>query len=168
MEIKAKLNYLTIAPRKVRLLTIHICGMDVKSAENHLKFISNRASGSLLKLIKSAVANAENNFKLDKNNLYIKQIAVNEGTPFKRWRPVSRGRAHPIMKRTSNIRLVLSAKKAVVSKKPKEEISEKIEDIKKRTIVKPSKVSRIRAPKEIKKRTGIRGITKKIFRRKSF
>jgi len=168
MDIKAKLNYLRIAPRKVRLVTTYICGMEVKSAENHLRFISKRVSMPLLKLIKSAISNAENNFKLDKNNLYIKQITVDEGTPFKRWRSVSRGRVHPIMKRTSNIGLILSVKEGAVVKKAKEETGQKIEEIKKEAIVKPSRISRTRAPKEIKKSSGIKGIVKKIFRRKSF
>lgn len=167
MEIKAKLNYLRVAPRKVRLLTDLIKGMDVKQAENRLKFIPKRVSNFLLKLLQSAAANAQNNFKLDKDVLYIKEIIVNEGTPFKRWRPVSRGRTFPIMKRTSNINLVLGVKEGPLVKKEKAEAGVKVEEIKKEAAIKKPKAV-FRAPKEITKGSKIKSLTKKIFRRKSF
>lgn len=166
MEIKAKLNYLHIAPRKVRLVTDFIKGMEVKQAENHLKFTPKRVSNFLLKLLQSAEANAQNNFKLDKDVLYIKEITVNEGTPFKRSRPVSRGRAFPIMKRTSNINLVLGVKEgAKIEKKPSEV---KVEEVKKEAVIKKPKSVKSKAPKELTKGSKIKGLTKKIFRRKAF
>jgi len=166
MEIKAKLNYLRIAPRKVRLLTDFLKGMDTKEAENHLRFIPKRASWPLLKLLKSAVSNAENNFKLPKDGLYIKSIVVNEGVPFKRWHPVSRGRAFPIMKRVSNINLILGIREGATIKKVKKSES-KGEEVKKEITTKKPQI-KTRAPKEVARGSKIGGLTKKIFRRKSF
>jgi len=171
MEIKAKLNYLHIAPRKVRLVTDFIRGMEIKQAENYLKFIPKRVSGSLLKFLQSAVNNAENNFKLEKDVLYIKQIVVNEGTPFKRWQPVSRGRAFPILRRTSNINLVLGVKEGSKAgeKVKKETVKKETEEIKKEeTIVKKPQTIKSKAPKETVRGSRFKGLTKKIFRRKSF
>ena len=170
MEIKANLNYLRIAPRKVRLVTNFIKGMEIKEAENRLKFTSKRVSRPLLKLLNSAVSNASNNFKLEKDVLYIKKIIVNEGTPFKRWFPVSRGRAFPILKRTSNINLVLDIKEGITAaKKVKTEPSKaETEEIKKESTPTKTKPIKFNAPKEISKGSKIRGLTKKIFRRKSF
>jgi len=177
MEIKAKLNYLHIAPRKVRLVSDLIKGMDVDEAKVQLRFAPQRISGHLLTLINSAIANAEKSFKLDKEGLYIKQITVDEGTPFKRWEPVSRGRAFPILKRTSSINLVLGIKEGFEAKKkkaakketpePKETKPEKeIEQIKKETKVEKPKPTRVQ--QEAKKPSKFKGFTQKIFRRKSF
>lgn len=118
MEIKASLNYLRIAPRKVRSVIDLIRGKEIKEAEMQLKFIARRASGPVLKLLKSAIANAKSNFNVDKENLFIREIKVNEGVPYKRSRPVSRGRAFPIMKRTSHIIISLGVKKGVKIEKP--------------------------------------------------
>jgi len=170
MEIKAKLNYLRIAPRKVRLVTDFIKGMDIKQAENYLKFIPKRVSVVLLKLLQSAVGNAEKNFKLEKDALYIKQILVNEGTPFKRFRPVSRGRAFEVLKRTSNINLILDVREGVKAKKITDKKTQKPEEPQKEptTIKEISKKPKSEAPRRIGKGPGFRGLTKKIFRRKSF
>ena len=166
MEIKAKLNYLRISPRKVRLITDLIKGMEVEQAENHLKFTPKRVSNFLLKLLQSAAANAQNNFKLDKDVLYIKEITVNEGIPFKRSMPVSRGRAFQVLKRISNINLVLGVKEgAKTEKKPSEA---KVEEVKKEAVIKKPKSVKPKAPKELVKGSKIKGLTKKIFRRKAF
>lgn len=165
MEIKAKAKYLRIAPRKVRLIADLVRGMDVKDAEIQLKFMPKRAANPLLKLLNSAISNAKNNFNLEKDILYIKKLTIDEGPPFKRWRPVSRGRAFPVMKRTSHINLVLDVKEGVKVKK-KELVESKPEtkpeEIKK--VIKP----KYRAPKEIVKRPESKGLFKKVFRRKSF
>lgn len=165
MEIKAKLNYLRIAPRKVRLVADLVRGMDVKEAETQLKFIPNRVTEPLLKLLKSGIANAKNNFNAEKDVLYIKELNINEGPPFKRWRPVSRGRAFPIMKRTSHIDLVLGVKPSFVPTKVG--TTESREGVK---IEKPSEKVRpkYRVPKKITKKPESKGLLKKIFRRKSF
>jgi len=167
MEIKAKLNYLRIAPRKVRLVADLVRNMDVKEAETQLKFMPKRASQPLLKLLNSAIANAKNNFNLEKDVLYIKKLTINEGPPFKRWRPIARGRANPIMKRTTHINLVLEIKKGVKIEKP----AQKAEPIE----AGPPKSEKVlagkpkpRAPKEITKRPESKGLFKKIFKRKAF
>ncbi len=169
MEIKAKLNYLRIAPRKVRLVADLVRNMDVKEAENQLKFMPKRASTPLLKLLNSAIANAKNNFNLEKDVLYIKKLTIDEGPPFKRWRPIARGRANPIMKKTTHINLVLEIKKgAKIEKKIIEEVKpeevKKIEERPEKEIKKPKP----RAPKEITKRPESKGLFKKIFKRKAF
>lgn len=111
MEVKAKLSFLRMAPRKVRLITDLISGMEVVEAQNQLQFISKRAGLPLLKLLNSAVANAENNFKLVKDNLYIKKIFTNEGPTVYRFKPRAYGRAAPIRKRSTHITLILEEKK---------------------------------------------------------
>lgn len=169
MEIKANLNYLRIAPRKVRLIADLIRGMNIKEAETQLKFSPKRATQPLLKLLNSSVANAQNNFNLGKDVLYIKKIIVNEGPPFKRWRAGSRGRALPVSKRTSHISLVLAVKPGVRIEKPskvKSEVKpEEIKEIKGEEKAKPKPPKR--APREIKKPES-KSLFKKIFRRKSF
>lgn len=107
-EIKAKLNYLRIAPRKVRLLADMIKRKKVGEAQTILSFAIKKGSKPVLKLLNSAVANAKNNFKLEENNLYISKITVNEGPKLKRFMPRARGSASPIQKKTSHITIVLN------------------------------------------------------------
>lgn len=107
MKISSKLNNLRISPRKVRLVANLIKGMGVYKAEKQLQFLTKRSAGPLKKLLDSAVANAKNNFKTDTANLIVKNIIVNPGPILKRRRPRSRGMANPIMKRTSNIEIIL-------------------------------------------------------------
>ncbi len=119
MKITAKLNHLRIAPRKVRLVADLICGLDVKDAEIQLKFLIKGASEPFLKLLKSATSNAQHNFSIEKDNLYISELWVNEGPSLKRWMPRAMGRSAQILKRTSHINLVLETKKEVKVKRAK-------------------------------------------------
>lgn len=80
-------------------------------ALENLRYMSQKAAMPLRKLLASAVASAKNNHSLNDQTLRIKSLVVNEGPTYKRWRPVSRGRAHPIMKRTSHLKIVLEGKK---------------------------------------------------------
>ncbi|NMB92215.1 MAG: 50S ribosomal protein L22 [Parcubacteria group bacterium] len=133
MEIKASLKYLRIAPRKTRLVTKLIKGLSVPQAEAQLMFIKNRSAEPILKLLKSAISNAENNFHLNKDNLFIKSIRVDEGPALKRFRPRARGAAYPIKKRTSHVNIVLAEiypQKAIVPEKKVEHKEEKTEEIK--------------------------------------
>lgn len=107
MEVKASLNNLRVAPRKVRLVAGVINGLPVGEAKTQLKFLVKKSSRPILKLLESAQSNAEHNFGLDKNNLFVKSILVNEGRPLKRWLPRAFGRATPILKRTSHINIIL-------------------------------------------------------------
>lgn len=112
----AKLNYLRIAPRKVRLVANLIKGMQVSEAEAQLLVNPKRASESVLKLLRSAVSNAKNN-KLAVEKLVVKEVRVDEGPVLKRWMPRAQGRATPIHKKSSHITLILAeAEKAVKSR----------------------------------------------------
>jgi len=108
--IIAKLNNLRIAPRKTRLLVELLRGLDVAVAENQLRNMNRKPAGPIFKLLKSAIANAENNFKLKKDNLFIKEIFVDEGVPLKRWMPKAYGRATQILKKSSHITIKLEEK----------------------------------------------------------
>lgn len=119
MEVKAQLNQLRISPRKVRLVANVVRGLSVANAETQLRYINKRASAPLLKLLLSAVASAEHNHKLDKVNLFVKSIQVDSGLTLKRWQPKAMGRATPILKKASKIKLVLDTKVAPVSKSKK-------------------------------------------------
>ncbi len=83
----------------------------VQDALDILQFIPKRAATPMANVIKSAAQNAKNNFKQDLSDLYIHEIHVTSGSTLKRRLPVSRGRAHPILKRTSHIKILLEAKK---------------------------------------------------------
>lgn len=109
-EVKAQLNNLRIAPRKVRLVSELIKGLPVMKAVSQLAFSKKRSALPIMKLVNSAAANASNNFKLDKDYLYVKDIKVDEGPALKRYMPRARGRAALIKKRTSHITLVLGGK----------------------------------------------------------
>ncbi|KND48361.1 MAG: ribosomal protein L22 [Parcubacteria bacterium C7867-002] len=115
--ITASLKNHRIAPRKVRLVADMIRGKKVVDAQAILAFALKKAKSPLGDLLNSAIANAQNNFKLDKENLYVKEIMVNQGYVLKRSMPVSRGSAHPIKKRTSHVRLVLAAREPKAAKK---------------------------------------------------
>jgi large subunit ribosomal protein L22 len=123
MPVIAKLRYLRIAPRKVRLVADLIRGKSVKDAEEILQFQIKRGAEPMRKLLKSAVANAKNNFKLSTENLYISKLTVDEGPKLKRWRPRARGRAYPIQKKTSHITVVLDELKQPIKSKIKNQKS---------------------------------------------
>ena len=108
MQTTAKLRHLRQSPRKVRLVADLIRGLEVGHALDELKFVKKRSTAPLIKLINSAVANAEHNHKLKKENLFIKEIRVDQGPILKRWRPRAFGRAGAIQKKTSHISLVLA------------------------------------------------------------
>ena len=111
MEAKAIAKGVRIAPRKCRLVIDLIRGKNVVEADKILKNINKDAARLCLKVLRSAVANAENNLHLDKENLYVKEAYVNEGQVMKRMKFGSRGHVDPIKKRTSHITIVVSEKK---------------------------------------------------------
>ncbi len=111
-EITAKLNYYRTAPRKVRLIADLIRGKAVGEAVSQLVFSKQKPATAVAKLLKSAVSNAKNNFKIkDERNLYVKKITVDEGPTLKRYMPRARGSAAQIKKRTSHIVIVLAERK---------------------------------------------------------
>jgi large subunit ribosomal protein L22 len=116
MEIKAQLNYLRIAPRKVRMLADLVRGKSVEQSEALLGFAVKKGSLPLLKLLKQGAANAKNNFKIDSALLYVSKITVDEGPKSKRFMARARGQAGRIQKKTSHITLVLKERKPAAKK----------------------------------------------------
>ena len=110
MEAKAVLKYTRISPRKVEIVLDLIRNKPVDLAMAILKHTPKAACEDLEKLLKSAVANAENNFNMDKNNLYVSECCVCPGPTLKRIRPRAQGRAYRILKRTSHVTLVVKEK----------------------------------------------------------
>lgn len=114
--MKAIRRYLRISPKKVNLVADLIRGKGVESAINFLQFTPKKSARPLMQVLKSAVSNAEQNFKQNRGNLYVSKIIVNEGSTLKRSRPVSRGRSHPIRKRTSHIIVEVAVKTEPINK----------------------------------------------------
>ena len=110
MEATAKLKYIRIAPRKVKIVLDLIRGKDTAEAMAILKHTPKAACEDLQKLLKSAVANADNNFGMDPDRLYVAQCYATPGPILKRIRPMSHGRAYHIYKRTSHVTLVVKDK----------------------------------------------------------
>jgi large subunit ribosomal protein L22 len=170
-EVKAKARFIKVAPRKVRLVIRQLPGLNTEAALNSLKFVHKKAVGPVTKLINSAIANAENNFQLDKKDLYIKKIIANDGPVLKRWKPRAYGRSAPIRKRTSHIELILGvrpgAKKKAVSKKEtkKETKPEEVKVIKPEEVKKEAAKIPGKGPEE--KGKDKKGFFKKFFRRKA-
>jgi len=108
MEVTALTKYTRISPKKARDVARTIQGRPANDALELLQFIPRKAARLLHKTLKSAVANAENNHNLSSDSLIIKSAIVEEGPAMKRFRPSARGSAHPIRKRTSHLRIVLS------------------------------------------------------------
>jgi len=106
MEVKAKLKFTRIAPRKARLVADLIRGKKSEEALNILTFTPKAAARIIVKLLKSAVANATQK-KIDVDRLYVKTIMVDQGPTMKRFMPRALGRATTIRKRTSHITIVL-------------------------------------------------------------
>ncbi len=107
MEARAKLSYARISSRKVKIVIDMIRNKPVDVAMGILKNTPKAASELLIKLLASAIANAENNHNMDKNNLYVAEIFANQGPTLKRVRPRAQGRAFRIRKRTSHITILL-------------------------------------------------------------
>ena len=107
---KATAKTVRIPARKARLVIDLIRGKSVAEAFGILKFTPRSCAYLIEKVLKSAVANAENNFDLDVEDLYVSEAFVNEGPTLKRFRPRAKGSASPINKRTSHITVVVSVK----------------------------------------------------------
>jgi len=100
-----------MGPRKVRLVADLMRGRRVPMLIDRLSLMNKKAARYLLKLLKSAVANAKNNFQLEVDDLRVKSITVDGGPVLKRWMPKAHGRATPVRERTSHINLVLIEEK---------------------------------------------------------
>ena len=110
MEVKARLRFVRIAPRKARLVADLIRGKGSEEALNILTFTKKASAKIIIKLLKSAVANATQKKAIDVDRLYVKRIMVDQGPTMKRFMPRALGRATTIRKRTSHISIVLDEK----------------------------------------------------------
>ncbi len=181
MKVRATLNNLRIAPRKVRLVTHALIGVDTREALLQLRKMVKKSSDPIYTLLSSAVANATNNFGLDRDNLYVAAINVGDGLRLERWLPRAFGRATPLIRRGSNVTVILeeriegknrTEKKAVKEKKaaPKETAEDE-------TLALEEKKDEKSVPKNLKsemKKEVVKGskpaggkVVKKMFQRKS-
>ena len=131
MEVKAIAKNIRISPKKVRLVINQIKNKKPQDAVKVLDFVNKGSASAVKKVIMSAIANAKNNYSLNEESLVFKQISASKGLTFKRFRPVSRGRVHHILKRASHLTVVLEGeeKKKVsdvskVSKETKESVNQ--------------------------------------------
>ena len=106
-EVRASVKYVPMSPRKVRLVTDQVRGLAVDEALAILRFTLKAAAKPVAKVIESAVANAEENYGLSREDLYISQIFADVGPTHKRWKAGARGRVKPRLKRSSHITVVL-------------------------------------------------------------
>lgn len=120
IEVKSKLNNLRMSPRKVRLVADLIRGLYANQAKTVLQFSVKSVANPILKCLNSAISNAEHNFGINKNNLFISKITVDGGRSLKRQMPRAMGRASLILKRTSDILIILKEKeRQIISDKDK-------------------------------------------------
>ena len=108
MNARAQAKYIRQSPYKVRRVLDLVRGLPVDEAQAVLQFTNRKAATTIKKVLDSAVANAEHNFALDADELYVAEAYADEGPTLKRWRPRARGRATKIRKRTSHITIVVA------------------------------------------------------------
>ena len=118
LRATAKDNMVRISPTKLSIIVNSIINMKVSSAINQLKFSSKRVSGTILKVLNAAVANAENNKQLDIDKLFVREVFVGKSLRMKRWRPRAKGRASSIIKPFSKVTIVLE-ERAEIKKETK-------------------------------------------------
>lgn len=157
----AKLNYLHIAPRKVRLIADTLRGLSANEAEAQLLLRVQRSAKPLLKLLRSAVANAKNNQRLDPAKLMVSKILVNQGPMLKRWLPRAQGRATQLQKKMSHVVLVLEESAKIL---PRRFV---INPPVKKTKAKPEKAKRKTIEAKFEKPKEKVGFFRRLFRRKS-
>ncbi len=176
-----------MSPRKVRLVTDSIVGMNVGAAMVQLHHVVKKTSGIMEKLLESALANAENNFGLDKDNMFVSSILVGEGARLKRWLPRAQGRATLILKRTSHIKLELEERVEGKNKKSKQQMekektareaertkalkeaaeTQEKEEKQEETATEKTSAKKTTDKKEVAKKGKDSGFMKKVFQRKS-
>lgn len=172
MPTTAKLRYLRIAPRKVRLVSNLIRGKSIGEAQTFLNFTAKKAALPVLKLLKQAIANIKQGSQIEEGNLYISEITVDEGPKLKRWMPRARGQVSEIQKKTSHVTLVLDEidKKSKIVKKLRK--AEKEKSQKKEAEFQKGAKRRAEKPKlrpEIRSlKPKVEKGTKRFFKRKAF
>lgn len=111
MEVKAVAKYVGISPRKLGLVAGLVRGRKVDEALAVLKFTPTPGARAVAKVIKSAAANAENNFQMPSSELKVVKLFINQGSTLKRARPQARGRVNPILRHSSHITVVVNTEK---------------------------------------------------------
>ncbi len=173
MKVHATLNNLRIAPRKVRLVTHALIGVDTREALIQLKKMVKKSSDPIFTLLTSAVANATNNFGLDGDNLYVESIRVGDGLRLERWLPRAFGRATPLIRRGSNVMIILEerieGKNRTEKKKPVVKTSALSEPVDGKDDKKEVKTAKPELKKEMTRGAKPAGgkVVKKMFQRKS-
>lgn len=127
MEVKSQGKFLRVSPRKVRNIAREIKGKNAIEAMALLGFLPQKGARVMEKVLKSAIANAENNFNLKKEALTVSEAFVDEGPRYKRYQPRARGAAYPILKRTSHITIIVSGEEYIRKIRKTEEHEKKIE-----------------------------------------
>lgn len=107
MEARASARYVRISPYKARQVIDEIRGKNLYEALALLRVTRRKAADLIYKVVQSAAANAEHNYEMDRDKLYVAEAYVDGGPILKRWRPRAQGRAYPIQRRTSHITVVL-------------------------------------------------------------
>jgi large subunit ribosomal protein L22 len=107
MEVSATAKYLPVSARKVRLVLDQLPGKRIEDAMIMLRFLPTPHARLVAKVLHSAAANAENNYSLDREELRVKRAFAGEGRTLKRWKAKARGRAAPILRRTSHITVIV-------------------------------------------------------------
>ncbi len=174
--LTVKLNYLRIPPRKVRLLANSLKGLLATEAEARLMLNPRRSKEALLKLLRSAIANAKNNHQLSPEKLFIKSVLVNIGPRYKHWTPRAKGSAAVIQRLTSHVTLVLGIRSEVPSRftivrtKPKK-TEEKPKKEPKQKVVPSAKGGSVSGGKKTEaaeaKPKAEPGVFRRVFRRKA-
>jgi len=142
MIIKAEQKNTRQTSRKVRLVADVVKKMSIIDAIKQLAVINRKSSLLVLKVLRQAVANATNNFGLAVSDLEIDNIVINDGPALKRWRAVSRGRAHTILKRTCHVRVDLRTKKEAKADGSSKKVAKVVESKKNETPTKETEVKK--------------------------
>jgi large subunit ribosomal protein L22 len=166
----AQLRYLRVAPRKVRLVAGLIRRMPVSEAEAQLMLSPQKSAEHILKLLRSAIANARQG-KMDIKKLYVKEIRVNEGPKLKRWAPRARGSMNEIQKKMSHVTLVLGELEVAKGRDflvpPRTKKERAVEKKKAEKTAKKQKKEIVKEEKEMKPVKEKAAEKKRVFRRKS-
>lgn len=144
MQVQAKAKFIRVAPRKSRLLVDLVRGRSIDEARRQLMMSPKLAAKPVLKVLNSAVANAQNNNNMDVSTLFVTQAFVDEGPTFYRYRPRAHGRSMPIRKRMSHITVMVG---------PKEEIGVQVPRLTKKQMKEAKKAKAAAKPAETTKKS---------------
>lgn len=122
MEVKAQHKHVRMSPRKVRLIREVVVGLPAVQAEAQLQYLPGKAAKVVHKVLRSAMANAQHNYEMERESLIVKDVVVDASFTLKRFMPVSKGMAHEILKRNSHVTVVVTDGGVEVKQGKKSEI----------------------------------------------